>query len=82
MLTQVTEKRLMHFETSAKHGPVNSEKYAALLSILMREFENEFQDFCLQPVTLRKRITSKLHMSYFFGTVQVAQQNLLGNVGY
>jgi len=34
----------MQFDTLAKHIPVNSEKYAALPSILIKEFENRFQD--------------------------------------
>ena len=35
----------MHFDTLAKHSPVNSEKYAALIFDLIQEFENRFQDF-------------------------------------
>ena len=35
----------MHFDTLAKHSPVNSEKYTALLFDLIQEFENRFQDF-------------------------------------
>ena len=35
---------LMHFDVLAKHRPVNSKKYAALLSILIKGFENRFQD--------------------------------------
>ena len=34
----------MQLETLAKHSPVNSEKYAAMLSILIKEFENWFQE--------------------------------------
>lgn len=37
-------KYFMHFDMLAKHSPVNSEKYAALLSVLMKEFENRLQD--------------------------------------
>ena len=32
----------MHFDTLAKHSPVNSKKYAALLFHLIQEFENRF----------------------------------------
>jgi len=35
----------MHFDTLAKHSPVNSEKYASLLSVLIKEIENKFQDW-------------------------------------
>ena len=35
----------MPFHTIAKHSPANSEKYAAVLCILIKEFENGFQDF-------------------------------------
>jgi len=35
----------MHFDTLPKHRPVNNEKYAALLSVLVWEFENRFQDW-------------------------------------
>lgn len=34
----------MHFDTLAEHSPVNSKMYAALLSILIKEFKNRFQD--------------------------------------
>jgi len=33
---------LMHFDTMAKHNSANSKKYAALLFILINEFENRF----------------------------------------
>ena len=42
---QVMTNNLMHFDTLAKHSPVNTEKYAAVLSILMNKFENRFQCF-------------------------------------
>jgi len=32
---QVRANNFMHFDTVAKHSPVNSEKYAAVLSILI-----------------------------------------------
>ena len=34
----------MHLNTLAEHSPVNSKKYAAVLSVLIKEFENRFQD--------------------------------------
>ena len=43
--SQVKANNFMHFDTLAKHGPVNNEKYAALLFDLIQEFENRFQDF-------------------------------------
>jgi len=43
-LAQVMANRFMHLDTLAKHSPVNSEKYAAMLSILIHELENRFQD--------------------------------------
>ena len=45
VLAQVMANRFMHLDTLAKHSPVNSEKYAAMLSILIHELENRFQDF-------------------------------------
>ena len=44
VLTQVLASKFVQLETLAKHSPVNSEKYAAMLSILIKEFENRFQD--------------------------------------
>lgn len=42
--TQVMANNIMCFDTLVKQSPVNSEKYAALLCILIEEFENRFQD--------------------------------------
>jgi len=39
--TQVMANNFMHFD---KHSPVNSKKYAVVFSILIKEFENRFQD--------------------------------------
>lgn len=36
--TQVMAKSFMHL---SKHSPVNSQKYAALFSIMLKEFENK-----------------------------------------
>lgn len=42
---QLGENNYVHFATLSKHGPVNTEKYTALLSALIQEFENRFKDF-------------------------------------
>ncbi|XP_041419118.1 general transcription factor II-I repeat domain-containing protein 2-like [Xenopus laevis] len=42
---QIKANNFMHFNTLAKHVPVNTEKYAALLYDLIQEFEKRFQDF-------------------------------------
>ena len=34
----------MHFDTPAGHSSANSEKYSAVLSIVIKEFESKFQD--------------------------------------
>jgi len=34
----------MYFDTLAKHIPINSKEYAVMLSLLIKEFENRFQD--------------------------------------
>ena len=34
----------MHFDALAKHSPVNSKTYAAVLHVLIKEFEKRFQD--------------------------------------
>ena len=44
MLTQVMVNNCICFDTLAKHSPVNSEKGAAMLSVLIKEFENRSQD--------------------------------------
>ena len=41
---QVMANSFMHFDVLAKHSLMNSEKYAALLSILVKGFENMSQD--------------------------------------
>lgn len=41
---QVMADNFMHFDTLSKHSPLNSEKYAAVLSALIKKFENTFQD--------------------------------------
>lgn len=43
-LTQVMANMLMHFDTLAKHNTVNSKRYAAMLSIVIKESEIRFQD--------------------------------------
>ena len=44
MLTQLMANGVMHFDTLAKHSPVNSKKYEAMFSVLIKEFKNRFQD--------------------------------------
>lgn len=34
----------IHFYILSKHSPMKSEKYTAMLSDLIRDFENSFQD--------------------------------------
>lgn len=43
VLTQVMANNCVHFVTLAKDSPVISEKYAALLSVLKKKFENRFE---------------------------------------
>ena len=43
--TQIKANNFMLFDTLAKHSPMTSKKHAALLSDLIQEFENRFQDF-------------------------------------
>lgn len=40
MLIQVIENSSIHFVTLVEHIPKNSEKYTAVLSFLIKEFEN------------------------------------------
>lgn len=54
----VMANKFMRFDTLAKHDPVNSKKYATMLSFLVQEFENRFQDcrkddqfFCLYTMS-------------------------------
>lgn len=39
----------MDFDTLATHRPVNCKKYSAVPSVLIKEFENRFQD-CLNAM--------------------------------
>ena len=41
---QVMANKIIHFDTLAKHSPVNSKEYASMLSVLIKEFGNRFQD--------------------------------------
>jgi len=43
-LTQEMANSCMHCDTLAKHTALSSEKHAVVLSVLMKEFENRFQD--------------------------------------
>ena len=42
--TQVMANMFVDFDALAKHSPVNGEKYAAVLSIVIKKSENRFQD--------------------------------------
>jgi len=42
--TQVMAINFMQFDIFAKHSPVNSEKNVSVLSVVIKEFENRFQD--------------------------------------
>ena len=42
--TQGMVNNFMHFDTMTKCNPVNSEKYAAVLSALIKKFDIRFQD--------------------------------------
>ena len=44
VLTQVMTNKFMDFYALAKHSPVKSKKQAAVLSVLIKEFENSLQD--------------------------------------
>ena len=41
---QVMANKFMDFDILTEHCPVNSKKYAAVFSIVIKEFENRFQD--------------------------------------
>lgn len=43
MPAQVIANNCVHFDSLATHSPVNSEKYTAVLSVLVKEFENWLQ---------------------------------------
>ena len=43
--TQIKANNFMFFDMLAKHSPMTSKKHAALLSDLIQEFENRFQEF-------------------------------------
>ena len=50
---EVMRNNVICFDALAKHRPVNSRKDAALLFILVKEFENRFQDFQkISPIVL------------------------------
>ena len=61
----------------SKHSPVNSEKYAATLSILIKGFENKFQDckkitefFCIFTTPFSVDI-NKLHANFQMECVEL-----------
>ena len=42
VLTQVMANNCMHFDTLASHRALNNKEYTAMLSVLVKEFENRF----------------------------------------
>lgn len=58
MLTEGLANNFIHFGTLAKHNNLHTKTYVAMLSTLVKEFENRFQDYhkiisvsvCLQCV--------------------------------
>lgn len=44
VLNQAVANNFMHFVILAKYSPLNNAKYAAMLCILIKEFENRFHD--------------------------------------
>ena len=44
MLTQVMAHNCLHVDTLAKRRALNSKEYAAALSVVIKGFENRFQD--------------------------------------
>lgn len=45
MTIQGMANNYMYFDALAKCSPVNRDKHAALLSVLIKEFKNRFEDF-------------------------------------
>ena len=43
VMSHVMANDFMHTGALARHSSVNSETYAAMLSVLIKEFENRFQ---------------------------------------
>jgi len=43
-VAQVMASSCMHFDTLAKHSALKSEEYTAMLSVLIKDFENRFHD--------------------------------------
>jgi len=44
VLTPVTANSCVYFDTLAKRGAQNSKEYAAVLSVLIKEFENSMME--------------------------------------
>ena len=42
---KIMANNFLNFDTLVKHSPVDSEKYSTLLSFLIKNFENRFQDY-------------------------------------
>ena len=73
----------MHFDTSAKGSPVNSEKIAVMLSILIKKHKNRSQDFqknhlfsypCDSIFSQQKNITCKFSHGMYRVTIKHSTQ--------
>ena len=59
----------MHFDTLAKHSPVNSKKCAAVLFLLIKEFENRFQD-CWKKILIFWSICNSIFSQHKYITCE------------
>lgn len=64
--SQVMANKFMEFNTLAKNSPVNSEKYTGVLSVLIKECANRFQD-CKKPNCFL--VSLQLHFSININTL-------------
>jgi len=69
---QVMANKFPDFGTLAKHSSVNSKIYAAALPILIKEFENRFQDY-------QKNLFVCLFVCLFAGPFSVNRITLFAN---
>lgn len=44
VMAPIMANDFVHVGTLARHSPMNSETYAAVLGVLIKEFENRFED--------------------------------------
>jgi len=64
VLTQMMASNVMDFGTLAERSLVNSKKYAAVLAIVIKEFENRFQD-------CKKIISVLVYLQLHFQSAQI-----------